>query len=117
MIHQLSDENERLQKQVIVLEHHVQLIEEQSSIEKETCPEEVDCTKSSTLSLDVLLSNLIKQTTAIAENTSTNLFDLFQRLSESLSDLVNHGHEYVKQRCPSRRCRDGLWRQRQRQVF
>ncbi|CAF3722796.1 unnamed protein product [Rotaria sp. Silwood1] len=93
----LSDENERLQKQVIVLEHHVQLIEEQSSIEKETCPEEVDCTKSSTLSLDVLLSNLIKQTTAIAENTSTNLFDLFQCLSESLSDLVNHGHEYVKQ--------------------
>ncbi|CAF4883832.1 unnamed protein product [Rotaria sp. Silwood1] len=96
-IHLLSDENERLQKQVIVLEHHVQLIEEQSSIEKETCPEEVDCTKSSTLSLDVLLSNLIKQTTAIAENTSTNLFDLFQCLSESLSDLVNHGHEYVKQ--------------------
>ncbi|CAF1055290.1 unnamed protein product [Rotaria sordida] len=55
------------------------------------------CTKSSTLSLDVLLSNLIKQTTTIAENTSTNLFDLFQRLNESLSDLVNHGHEYVEQ--------------------
>ncbi|CAF1163637.1 unnamed protein product, partial [Rotaria sordida] len=54
------------------------------------------CTKSSTLSLDVLLSNLIKQTNATAENTSTNLFDLFQRLSESLSDLVNHGHEYVE---------------------
>ncbi|CAF1084324.1 unnamed protein product [Rotaria sp. Silwood1] len=84
----LSDENERLQKQVIVLEHHVQLIEEQSSIEKETCPEEVDCTKSSTLSLDVLLSNLIKQTTAIAENTSTNLFDLFQRLTAmDISDV------------------------------
>ncbi|CAF1598197.1 unnamed protein product [Rotaria sp. Silwood1] len=87
-IHLLSDENERLQKQVIVLEHHVQLIEEQSSIEKETCPEEVDCTKSSTLSLDVLLSNLIKQTTAIAENTSTNLFDLFQRLTAmDISDV------------------------------
>ncbi|CAF4111207.1 unnamed protein product, partial [Rotaria sordida] len=55
------------------------------------------CTKSSTLSLAVLLSNLIKQTTTIAENTSTNLFDLFQRLNESLSDLVNHGHEYVEQ--------------------
>ncbi|CAF1226952.1 unnamed protein product, partial [Rotaria sordida] len=55
-----------------------------------------NCTKSSTLSLDVLLSNLIKQTNATAENTSTNLFDLFQRLSESLSDLVNHGHEYVE---------------------
>ncbi|CAF0929011.1 unnamed protein product [Rotaria sordida] len=98
MIHQLSDENEQLQQQVIELEHHVQLIEEQNSIEKETCPEGVDCTKSSsTLSFDALLNNLIKQATLIAENTSTNLSDLFQDLSASLSHLVDHGHEYIEQ--------------------
>ncbi|CAF1006574.1 unnamed protein product [Rotaria sordida] len=79
MIHQLSDENERLQKTSYCIRTSL------------------DCMKSSTLCLDVLLSNLIKQTTTIAENTSTNLFDLFQRLNESLSDLVNHGHEYVEQ--------------------
>ncbi|CAF4542973.1 unnamed protein product [Rotaria sp. Silwood1] len=98
MIHQLSDENEQLQKQVTELEHRVQLVEEQSSREEEeTCPEGVDCTKSSASSLDVLLSNLIKQTAAIAENTSINVSDFFEHLSASLTDFVNHGHEYMEQ--------------------
>jgi len=96
-IHQLSNDNQRLQEKVTALERRLQIIEEQGSKEKETCPEGGDCTKSSLPPLDVLLSTLIKQTASIAEDTSSNLSGLFEQLSASLSDLVDHGHEYVEE--------------------
>ncbi|CAF2097989.1 unnamed protein product [Rotaria magnacalcarata] len=96
-IDQLSDKNERLQKKLITLEHRMQINEKDSSTENESCSEGDSCTKSSVSSLDVLLSNFIKQTSAIAENTSTNLSDFFQTLSSSLSDLVDQRHEFVEQ--------------------
>lgn len=46
--------------------------------------------------MDVLLGNLIKQTASIAEDTSLNLSGLFEQLSASISDLVDHRHEYVE---------------------
>jgi len=44
-IHQLSNDNQRLQERVTALEHRLQVIEEQGSKEEETCPEGGDCTK------------------------------------------------------------------------
>jgi hypothetical protein len=47
--------------------------------------------------LDTLLTSLVKQTASIAEDTSENLSGLFEQLSASLSDFVDHGHEYVEE--------------------
>ena len=58
---------------------------------------DIQCAKSPIPTLDVVLSHLIKQTASIAENTSENLSGLFEQLSASLSDLVDHGHEYVEE--------------------
>jgi len=96
-IHQLSNENQQLQEQVITLENRLQIIEEHGSKEKEACPEGVDCTKSHVPSLDILLGTLINQTASIAGDTSINLSSFFEQLSGTLSDLVDHGHEYVEE--------------------
>jgi 5-methylcytosine-specific restriction endonuclease McrBC regulatory subunit McrC len=47
--------------------------------------------------VDLLLGNLIKQTASIAEDTSVNLSGFFEQLSASISDLVDHRHEYVEE--------------------
>ncbi len=47
--------------------------------------------------MDALLGHLYKQTASIAGDTSENLSGLFEQLSASLSDLVDHGHEYVEE--------------------
>jgi hypothetical protein len=57
----------------------------------------IQCAKTPVPTLDVLLGHLFKQTASIAENTSENLSGLFEHLSASLSDLVDHGHEYVEE--------------------
>ncbi|CAF0758764.1 unnamed protein product [Adineta steineri] len=93
-IQQLSNENQRLQNQMIELEQRLKVTEEQDSKDKETCSEGDDCMKSS---LESLLRNLIKQTTTIAEDTSTNLSTVFEQLSASISDFVDRRHEYVEE--------------------
>jgi hypothetical protein len=47
--------------------------------------------------VDILLNNLIKQTASIAEDTSINLSGVFEQLSASISDFVDHRHEYVEE--------------------
>ncbi len=45
--------------------------------------------------MNKLFSNIVKQTVAIAVDTSINLSGLFERLSVSVSDPVDHRHEYI----------------------
>jgi hypothetical protein len=47
--------------------------------------------------LEILLGNLVKQTASIAEDTSVNFSDLFEQLSGSLSDFIDHSQEYVEE--------------------
>jgi hypothetical protein len=45
--------------------------------------------------LDTLVTNIFKQTVSIAEDTSDNLSGIFEQLSASVSDVVDHRHAYV----------------------
>jgi hypothetical protein len=47
--------------------------------------------------LDALLGNLVKQTASLAEDTSVNLSGIFEQLSGSLSDFIDHSQEYVEE--------------------
>ena len=42
------------------------------------------------------MNKIFKKTASIAENTSNNLFDLFERVSNSVSDILDHGQNYVE---------------------
>ena len=42
------------------------------------------------------MKNLFRQTASIAEDTSVNLSDIFERLSASVSNIIDHRHEYVE---------------------
>ncbi|UJR25481.1 hypothetical protein I4U23_006827 [Adineta vaga] len=97
-VHQLSNENERLQKQVTGLEERQQMIEKQRIQMSETCSKGNDQTKSATSSpIEDLVDNVIKQTASITTNTSVNLAGIFEQLSITLTDFVDNRHGYVEE--------------------
>jgi len=57
----------------------------------------IQCTQSSKLTFDKFISNIFKQTISIATDTSVNLSYLFEHLSASVSNIVDHHHEYFKE--------------------
>jgi len=96
-IHQLTNENIQLQERIKLLERRLEVTEKRDSKDKKTCQEGVNCAKSSKSTLDKLFTNIFKKTASIAADTSVNLSGLFKHLSASVSDIVDHRHEYVKE--------------------
>ncbi|CAF1105910.1 unnamed protein product [Adineta steineri] len=91
-IDQLMNDNKRLRDQIKSLQHRLGIIKENDS---KMCLEGVNCTISSTPTLNKLASNIFKQTISIATNTSISLSGLFEHLSASVSNLVDHRHKYI----------------------
>ncbi|UJR23413.1 hypothetical protein I4U23_026420 [Adineta vaga] len=88
-IHQLTDENERLQQRIKSIEHREE--ENYSKVRVEG----VNFTNSSRSTVDQFVSNVFKQTISIAGNTSIHFSGLFAHLSASVSNFVDHRHEYM----------------------
>ncbi|CAF2841057.1 unnamed protein product [Rotaria sp. Silwood2] len=92
-IHQLTQENEQLQEKIKLLEHRLEVTQEQYSKNTKICIEGVNCTKST---FNQLLTIIFKQTASIAADISVTLSSFFEYLSASVSNIVDHRHKYVE---------------------
>ncbi|CAF0850404.1 unnamed protein product [Rotaria sp. Silwood1] len=92
-IHQLTQENEQLQEKIKLLEHRLQVTQEQYPKNTIICIEGVNCTKST---LNKLVTIIFKQTESIAADASVHLSSIFEYLSASVSNIVDHRHKYIE---------------------
>ncbi|CAM4744978.1 unnamed protein product [Rotaria magnacalcarata] len=92
-IHQLTQENEQLQEQIQSLEHPLGRNQEQNSKFTKTCIQGANCTKPT---LNKSVTTASEEIPSIAADTSVNLLGFFESLSASLSNIVDHRHEYIE---------------------